>query len=146
MRWLAITLLLGVVGCGHQPAPSSASSAVPRAPWRVTYSNADRNVFTLWNDGTGAVFAFQPIDWLDWNGHEPRQGTLSAAEIEALWTRIAELEARTDEHITERVDPTVMFQLSDPRAGERAFILAPSATIATFDQFLAGLHARPKKR
>jgi len=145
MRWLAIALLLGV-GCGHPSTPGHVSSAVPRAPWRVNYSNASRNVYTLWDDGSGAVVAFQPADWLDWHGGKPGQGTLSAAEVELLWTRVAELEARTDEHIAERAEPTVMFQLSDPRAGERSFILAPSATIAAFDQFLAGLHVRPKKR
>lgn len=110
---------------------------MPSAPWTLRYADGSGNVATLTDQGDGATCTYKPqvprrSSSGTYSGGEPRHGPLTSAQVEQIWTLLAQLEAGP--RAQERSLGTASFHITTPE-GERSF-LVPMGQFGAFSDYL----------
>lgn len=162
---LGLVLALAATACRTAPADpdpelprSDATTTTPKAidmsidmndadarndTWTVTYSDHSGNAYRFWKGGADedARFSYDPVSpessssgW--YSGGEPREGTMSPAEVEALFQRIRDLEADIGRHAGSRMKGTGSFRVREGSGAERRFIVRAGSAREAFDALI----------
>ena len=109
----------------------------------MSYSDQSGNGFLFWKkaEDCEARFAYDPVTPKEsssgtYSGGEPNRGTLGAAQVEALFEQIRDLETDTKHHTSSRMMGTGSFRVREGDGAQRRFIVRNGAKRRGFDAFV----------
>lgn len=116
----------------------SESSAMPAAPWAITFADGSANTFRFWQDSSteAAQYKYEPVTMAEsssgtYSGGTAKAGELSPEETETIWTHVDTLRIDEALHTDNRMMGTGVFMVNS-RGAERKFIVKNGPELQKF--------------